>query len=97
MQFSSFSPIDRALSGATISGQSGPGSNSNEVVLCISQSPCITGTSPSYCLVLYPGHSFGGSYLSAEVQSVYTTDSADWVRHLFVLSLNVKQFHLTHW
>ena len=35
MQFSSIQPIDRALSGATILGQSGPGSNGNEGVLRI--------------------------------------------------------------
>ena len=51
-------------------GQSGPGSNGNEGVLRIPQSPSITGTSPSDCLVSYPGHSLGSSYPSAEVQSV---------------------------
>ena len=35
-------------------GQSGPGSNVNEEVLSI------TGTSPSDCLVSYPGDSWGG-------------------------------------
>ena len=30
MQFSSSSPIDRTLSGATTLGQNGPGSNGNE-------------------------------------------------------------------
>ena len=35
MQFSFIQPIDRAVSGATILGQSGPGSNSNEGMLCI--------------------------------------------------------------
>ena len=43
MPFSSIQPIDRALSGATIPGQSGPGSNDNEGVLCIPQSSCKTG------------------------------------------------------
>ena len=51
--------IDRALSGATIPSQSGSGSNGNEGVLCIFQSPSITVTSPSDCLVSYPGHSLG--------------------------------------
>ena len=37
--------MDRALSGATIPDQSGPGSNDNEGVLRIPQSPSITGTS----------------------------------------------------
>ena len=43
-------------------GQSGPGSDSNEGVHCISSSSGITGTSPSDCLVSYPGHSLGGGY-----------------------------------
>ena len=33
MQFSFIQPIDRALSGATIPGQSGPGSNGNKVLV----------------------------------------------------------------
>ena len=43
-QFSYIRPIDRALSGATTPGQSGPG---NEGLLNIQQSFSITGTSPS--------------------------------------------------
>ena len=35
MQFSSIQPIDRAQSGATIQGQSVPGSDGNEGVLCM--------------------------------------------------------------
>ena len=66
------------LSGATTLGQSEPGSNGNEGVLRIPQGPSITGTSPSDCLVSYPGHSLGvGSYPSAEVQSVYSTAPAN--------------------
>ena len=57
MQFSSIQPIDRALSGPTTPGLSGPRSNGKEVVLRIPQSSSITGTSPSDCLVSYPGHS----------------------------------------
>ena len=45
--------MDRALSGATTSGQSGPGSDGNERVLCIPQSSSTAGTSPSACLVSY--------------------------------------------
>ena len=56
MQFSSIKPIDRALSGATIPGQSRPGSNGHKWVLCIPQSFNITEASPSNCLVSYPGH-----------------------------------------
>ena len=67
------------LSGATTPGQSGPGSNSNKGVLRIPQSYSIAGTSPSDCLVSYPGHMLGwGSYPSAEKQSVYSTAPADW-------------------
>ena len=69
MQFSSIYPIDRALSGATNPGQSGHGSDGNEEVLRIPQSSSNTGTSPSDCLVSYPGDLLGGgSYPSAEVQ-----------------------------
>ena len=81
MQFTSIRPIDRAISGTTTLGPSGPGSDSNEGMLHIPQSSSITGTSSSDCLVSYPGHSFGsggGSYPSAEVQSVYSTAPADW-------------------
>ena len=63
MQFSSIRPIDRALSGATTHGQSEPGSDDNEGVLCIPQSSCITGTSPSDYFVSYPGNSLGGGCL----------------------------------
>ena len=51
-----FTTSDRAVSGSTTPGQCGPGSDGNEGVLCIPQSPSITGTSPSDCLVSYPGH-----------------------------------------
>ena len=51
--------MDRALLGATIPGQSGPGSNGNEGVLYIPQSSNITETLPSDCLESYTGHSLG--------------------------------------
>ena len=61
-------------SGATTPGQSGPGSDCNEGILRIPKNSCTAGTSKSDCLVSYPGHSLeGGSYPSAEVQSVYST------------------------
>ena len=63
MQFSSILPRDMALSGATIPGRIRPGSNYNEGVLHIPQSPSITGTSSSDCLVSYLGHSFGGGLI----------------------------------
>ena len=80
-QFSSIWPIDRTLSDATTPGQSGSGSDGNEGVLYIPQGYNITGTSPSDCLVSYPGHSLGeGSYPSAEKQLVYSPTPADWAR-----------------
>ena len=39
-------------------------------------------TSPLECLVLYPGHTFWGFYLSTEMQSVYSTAPADWAINL---------------
>ena len=63
IQFDSIWPIDRTLSDATTLGQSGPGSNGNEEVLHIPQSSSITRTSPSDCIVSYPGHSLGGGGL----------------------------------
>ena len=83
-QFKSIWPIDRALSGATTPGQSEPGSDRNEEVLCIPQSSSITGTSPSDCFVSYSGYSLSGAggefYLFAEVQSVYFETPADCAR-----------------
>ena len=54
-----FNPEIGPLSGASTPGQSGPGRNGNEGVLHIPQSSSITGTSPSDCLVSYPGHLLG--------------------------------------
>ena len=59
IHFSSIWLLDKALSSATTLGQSRPGSDSNEVVLHIPLISSITGTSPSDCLVLYPGHLWG--------------------------------------
>ena len=76
---SSILPIDRALSGATTPSQSELGSDGNEGVLRIPQSSSTAGTPPSDCLVSYAGHSLGGgSYPSAEKQSVYSIAPADW-------------------
>ena len=57
---SSFCPIVMTLSGATISGQSGPGSDANKEVCHIPQSSSISGASPSGCLVSYSEQSLGG-------------------------------------
>ena len=43
----------------------------------------ITRVSPSDCFVSYPGHSWGESYPTAGMQSVYSTAPADlahWVK-----------------
>ena len=85
MPITSIYPIDRAQSGTTIPGQSGPGSNSK--FFRILQSLSITGTSPSGHLVSYPRNSLAvGSYPSAEEQSVYSTAPVDWAIH----NVNVK-------
>ena len=73
---SSILPIDWTLSSTTTPGQSEPGRDSNEEVLCIPQSSSITGNSPSDFFVSYPGHSLGRSYPSAEMQ--YSTAPANW-------------------
>ena len=50
-----FNPQIGPYQSATTPGQSGPGSDGNEGLLRISQSSCTAGTSPSDCLVSYPG------------------------------------------
>ena len=60
-QFSSISPVDRTLLGATALSQNGQGSDGNEEVLCIPQSSIITDTSTSDCLVSYSEHSLRGA------------------------------------
>ena len=59
MQFSVISPIDRALSSATIPVESAPRSNGNEGVFRIPHSSSIPGTSPSDCLVSYQDTHWG--------------------------------------
>ena len=76
--FSSIWPIERTLSGTTTLDLRRSRSNGNEEVLYIPQSSSITLTSPSDCLVSYPGHSWGESYPSAEKQSVYSIAPAEW-------------------
>ena len=73
-----FNPLIGPLPGTTTPGQSEPGSDSNEGVLRIPPRSSITGTSPSDCLVSYPGHSLGRSYPSAEKQLVYFTAPTMW-------------------
>ena len=86
-QFTSIWHINRTLSGATTSGQSGPGSDGNEGVLCISQSSSIAGTSPWDCFESYPGHLLWGvSPLFRDAVSVFY--SLNWGRFL--------NCHMTH-
>ena len=49
-------------------------------LLRIPQNPSITGTSPSDCLVSYPGYLLGWVYPASEVQSVYFTATVDCAR-----------------
>ena len=77
MSNSSIWPKDRALSVAYTPGKSGTGSDSNEFVLPIPQISNINEVSPSDYLVSNPGHSFGESYSSAELQSVYSSATDD--------------------
>ena len=72
---SSIWPIRHTLSVAATPGYGVPGSDGNKEVLRIPQSSGIIGASPSDCFMPYPGHSLmgGGSYLSAEKQSVYSS------------------------
>ena len=67
------------LSGATTLGLSGTGEQWQlRGTLHSPKAPALTGTSPSDCLVSYPGHLLGeGSYPSAEKQSVYSTAPAN--------------------
>ena len=69
--------------------QCGPGSNGNKGVLRIPQSPIITRTSPWDFLVSYLGHSLGGSYLSAEVHSVYSIAPVDWAMEIMLQTIRI--------
>ena len=78
-------------------GQSGPGSNGNERVLCIPQSPSITGTSPSDCLVSYPGQSVGGGeltplqrYSRCILQPQPTGQSIGWYFEVLVVHVSLE-------
>ena len=82
----SFDEILQLLSGATILGQSEPGGNGNEEVLCIPQSSSITEVLPSDCLVSYLGHSLQNSYPSLEMQSVYSAAPANWAMFNWIFS-----------
>ena len=78
MSNSSIWPIDRTLLDATTPGESRLESDSNKGVFHIPQS-LRARASPSNSLVSYPWHVLGEwSYLSAEMQSVYSIAPADW-------------------
>ena len=47
------------------------------------EAPALLEPHHQIVLVSYPGHSLGGSYPSAEKQSVYSTAPADWAMNLF--------------
>ena len=58
----------------------------------------ITRASPSDCLMLYPGHSSGKSYFSAEIHSVYSTAPTYSAYHIWegnglCLKLTVKRLY----
>ena len=65
------------ISGVTTSGQSGPGSNCNERMLCISEKSRAE-VSQSDCIMSYRGHSLGRSYPSIEMLLVHSTAPVDW-------------------
>ena len=72
-----FDPYLRPYQVVNTLGQNEPGSDSKEGVLRISQRSSMTGALPSDCLVSYPGHSLGESYLSVEMPLVYSTPPTD--------------------
>ena len=82
--FRSIYSLDRTQSGVTTPGQSEPGRD---------------GTAPSYCLVSYQATCLeGGSYPSAEKQSVYYTALADWARTLVYMQRDLSiVFYFIHY
>ena len=83
--------IDRALSVATTPGQSEPGNNSNEGMLCIPKSSSITGnlTIRLFSVISWTLVGREVSYPSAEKRSVYSTvpTPADWTKEMFSYGL----------
>ena len=70
MSNSSIQPIDRTLSVATTPGQSGPGSNDKEGVVCIPQNSIITIR--LFRVIIVDGLPLCGKL------SMYSTNLADW-------------------
>ena len=87
MSNSSIWLIDRTLSDATTLRQSGPGSNSNEGIIYISQSSSITGISPSDYLASYLGHL---------LQLVYSSVPANWAGPIMGMCVCVYIYIYTH-
>ena len=92
MHFSSIWPIGWTLSGATTLGQSWSGSDGNEGVPYFPQSCIITGTSPSDCLVSYPGHSWGGVLLLCR-DSVGVFCRPSWLDHICIDIFSLNFYH----
>ena len=82
-----FNPLIGSLSGATTLGQSGPGSDGNKGVLRISQSSSIAVTSPSDCLVSYPGYLLGVLPLCREAVGVFYSPSRVGVYYMEILAI----------
>ena len=92
MSNSSIWPIKKTLTGAITLGHSVSRSVDYEGIPHISQSSKITEASPSDCLESYPGHLPGESYPSAEMQSVYSTASANWATDIQSYSVSLEIF-----
>ena len=73
--------IDKTLSDASTTGQSGPRSNGSGGVLHIPHNSSITGASPSDFVVSSPENLLvmEMSCSSVEMQSLYSTSPANWV------------------
>ena len=89
----SFWPIDRTLTYTTTLDLSEPGRNVNEEMLNIPQSSR-SGASSSDSLVSHPRHSLVWDYLSAEMESAYSTIPAElaenrWI-HAFIKGITTK-------
>ena len=79
MSSSSIRPIDWSLSDDTTPGLSGPKSHGNEAILYILQISSTTGALTLDSLISYPEDKMrGGTYLSTEMQLVYSTTPTNW-------------------
>ena len=77
MSNTSIWPIDKTLSGAATSDQSGPENNGDEGVLHIPQIHNIPRASQSDGIVSYEGQTLEEFYLSPEMESVYSIATTD--------------------